>query len=87
MGITENPLVIQWLAITFYSFFMGFCFCDGFKLHIARKLIWWITFLTTCTYVLKTQGEFNLAFILPIPSLLAILLCIQQKRASDKPQK
>jgi hypothetical protein len=86
MNIIENPLLIQWLAITFYSFFMGFCFCDGFKLHIVRKLIWWITFLIICIYVLKTEGEFDLALILPIPSLLAILLCIQQKRASDKPQ-
>lgn len=86
MNIIENPLLIQWLAITFYSFFMGFCFCDGFKLHIARKLIWWISFLIISIYVLKTKGEFDLALILPIPSLLAILFCIQQKRASDKPK-
>jgi len=82
----ENPLLIQWLAITFYSFFVGFCFCDGFKLHIFRKLIWWISFLIVCIYILKIKGEFDLALILPIPSLLGILLCIQQKRASDRSQ-
>lgn len=84
MKIAGSTLLIQWLAITFYSFFMGYCFCDGFKLHIVRKLVWWITFLIICIYVLKIKGEFDLAWILPIPSLLAILVCIQQKRVSDR---
>ena len=77
-------LLEQYFAICVYLFFMVFCFCDGFKLHIVRKLLWWVTFLIVCVYVFKVKGEFDLALILPVPSLLAILLCRQQNMVSRK---
>ncbi|MBU4346454.1 MAG: hypothetical protein KKH29_03910 [Candidatus Omnitrophica bacterium] len=77
-------LLMQFLALSLYAFFVGFCFCDGFKLHILRKLIWFITFLFISIYVLKTKSEYDLAFILPIPTLLAILLCNYEKRKSKR---
>ena len=79
-----NTLLMQFLALSLYAFFMGFCFCDGFKLHILRKLVWFAVFLAISIYSLKTKNEFNLAFILPIPTLLAILLCAYEKRKSKK---
>lgn len=75
-------LFIQFSALSLYAFFVGFCFCDGFKLHILRKLVWFITFLFISIYVLKTKSEYDLALILPIPTLLAILLCNYEKRKS-----
>jgi len=66
---------MQFLALSLYAFFVGFCFCDGFKLHIVRKLIWFITFLIVSIYILKIKNEFDLVLILPIPTLLAFLLC------------
>jgi len=59
---------------------MGFIFCDYFKLHIWRKLAWFIPFLLISAYVLKVRGEFDLGLILPIPMLLAILLGWLEKR-------
>jgi len=75
----ENIIVRQFLALSVYLFLVGFCFCDGFKLHIVRKLIWFGTFLTISIYVLYTKGEFDLSYILPFPSLLAIFLCSYDK--------
>jgi len=77
-------LLMQFLTLSIYTFFMGFCFCDGFKLHILRKLIWFITFLLINIYILKVKGQFDLALILPIPTLLAILLCSYENRQSKK---
>ena len=80
----ENTLLLQFIALSLYVFFMGFCFCDGFKLHILRKLIWFGTFLFISIYVFKTKNEFNLTYILPTPTLLAILLCAYEKRKSNR---
>lgn len=71
----DKTLFMQFLALSLYTLFVGFCFCDGFKLHILRKLVWFISFLLICLYVFKTKGEYDLSLILPIPCLLAILLC------------
>jgi len=75
-------LFMQFLALSLYTLFVGFCFCDGFKLHILRKLVWFISFLFISMYVLKTKSEYDLSLILPIPTLLAILLCNYEKRKS-----
>lgn len=75
-------LFMQFLALSLYTFFVGFCFCDGFKLHILRKLVWFISFLFISMYVFKTKSEYDLSLILPIPTLLAILLCNNEKRKS-----
>lgn len=77
-------LLLQFLTLSLYTFFVGFCFCDGFKLHILRKLIWFIVFLAISIYTLKIKNEFNLSIILPIPTLLAILLCSYEKIKSKR---
>lgn len=74
-----NRLLMQFLTLSLYTLFMGFCFCDGFKLHILRKLLWFAVFLAMSIFALKSKNEFDLAFILPIPTLLAILLCNYEK--------
>ena len=63
---------------------MGFCFCDGFRLHTARKLIWFTVFLAISIYTLRLKNEFDLTFILPVPTLLAIILCGYEKIKSNK---
>jgi hypothetical protein len=75
-----QTLILPFLTICIYLFFIGICFCDGFKLHIARKLIWFLIFLFISIYVLKETGGFDLALILPIPTLLAILFCRYELR-------
>ena len=77
-------LLMQFLTLSLYTFFMGFCFCDGFKLHILRKLAWFISFLFISMYVFKTKSEYDLSLILPIPTLLAILLCNNEKRKFNR---
>ena len=74
-----NILLRQFLTLSLYTLFMGICFCDGFKLHTLRKLVWFIVFLAISIYTLRTKNEFDLAYILPIPTLLAILLCSYEK--------
>lgn len=75
-------LFMQFLALSLYTFFVGFCFCDGFKLHILRKLVWFISFLFISAYVFKTKSEYDLSLILPIPTLFAMLLCNYEKKKS-----
>lgn len=74
-----GSLLRQLFTLSLYALFMGLTFCDGFKLHILRKLLWFSIFAAISIHILKTKGEFNLAFILPVPTLLAILLCIYEK--------
>ena len=78
-------LLMQFLTLSLFALFMGFCFCDGFKLHILRKLAWFAVFLTVSIYSLKLKNEFDLAFILPIPILFAILLCAYEKWRKKPP--
>ncbi|MBM3250318.1 MAG: hypothetical protein FJZ09_05715 [Candidatus Omnitrophica bacterium] len=75
-------MLMQFLSLSIYTLFMGITFCDGFKLHVVRKLIWFITFAAVSAYVLRTKNEFDLALILPVPTLLAILLCSYEHRKS-----
>jgi len=75
-----EKLFLQFITLSIYTFLMGFIFCDFFKLHILRKLIWFIVFLFVCAYVLKACGEFDLGLILPLPMLLAMWLGLLQKR-------
>jgi hypothetical protein len=82
-----NRLLMQFLALSLYAFFVGFCFCDGFKLHILRKLIWFITFLIISIYILKIKNEFDLVLILPIPTLLAFLLGFYEIKKSKNREK
>ena len=79
-----KTLFMQFLTLSIYTFFVGFCFCDGFKLHILRKLVWFTVFLVLCVYSVRTAREFNLTFILPSATLLAVLLCAYEKKITQK---
>lgn len=83
----NDPLFMQLLALSLYTWFMGFTFCDGFQLHIIRKLIWFGVFLAVSIYVLHTQNEYDLALILSVSSLAALVLCYfeRRKRGQGKP--
>ena len=72
---------MQFVALSLFALFVGFCFCDGFGLHIARKLVWFLFLLVVSIYVLKTRNEFDLALILPFPIILAIILCLFEKKS------
>lgn len=72
-------IILQLIALSIFSFLMGFTFCDFYKLHTVRKLIWFVIFLAVSAYVLRTRGEFDLVLILPIPMLVAIALAWLQK--------
>lgn len=67
--------LMEYVALSLYTLFVGFCFCDGFKLHIGRKVLWFVVFAAMSIYILQTKSEFDLALILPVPTLLAVLLC------------
>jgi len=79
-----QTLLMQFLTLSLFTLFMGFCFCDGFKLHILRKLTWFTAFLFISIYVFRMTKEYDLALILPIPTLLAILLCSYEKRKAKE---
>jgi hypothetical protein len=79
-----NKFLIQFLTLSLYIFFVGFCFCDGFKLHTARKLAWFAVFIAVSIYILEIKNEFDLSLILPLPTLLAILLCAYQRKKQFK---
>ena len=83
----QNALLLQYSTLGLYLFFVGFCFCDGFKLHVIRKILWNILFLFNAIYVIKITGEFHLTLILPIPTILAILLCADEKLRSKAIKK
>ena len=73
-------LILQFVTLSIFSFLMGITFCDFYKLHIVRKLIWFGIFLAVSVYVLFTRGEFDLTLILPVPMLVAIGLGWWQKK-------
>jgi hypothetical protein len=78
-------LLIQLIALSIFTLFMGICFCDGFKLPIVKKLVWFICFLFLSIYILKRTNQLALELILPIPLLLAIGLGRWEvNRARDK---
>lgn len=73
-------LLQQYFTICVYLLFMGFCFCDGFKLHTARKLLFFSLFSIIAIHNVKTAGTFQLEAILPLPTLLAFMLCWYEKK-------
>jgi hypothetical protein len=83
----QNTFILQFLALSLYTAFMGFCFCDGFKLHILRKLAWFIVLLIVSIYSLKVKEQFDLTLILPFPTLFAIFLCAYEKGKSKEKNK
>ncbi len=75
-----NTIFWQWLTLSLFASFVGFCFCDGFKLHILRKLLWFMVFLGLVIFSMRMGKGFALTVILPPSILLAILLCYYEKR-------
>lgn len=80
----DNPLVMQLLTLSLYTLFMGFTFCDGFKLHTGRKLVWFAVFGALSIYSMRIKNEFDLTLILPVSIVLAIVLCGYEKIKSNK---
>jgi hypothetical protein len=80
-------ILAQLLTLSLFTVFMGFCFCDGFRLHILRKLAWFIAFLALSINTLKAKGEFELTSILPASIALAFILCAYEKIKSDRKVK
>ena len=82
-----EKVLLQYFALCVYVLFMGFTFCDGFKLHIVRKLIWFSIFLLVALPTFKSRGEFDLGMILPLPTLTAFLLCWNQNQINKRKEK
>ena len=80
----EKTLLLQFLTLSIYTVFLGFCFCDGFNLPMPRKLVCFIPFLIINIYVFKMKGQLDLELILPVPTLLAFLLCINERIRLNK---
>jgi hypothetical protein len=77
-------LIMQLITLSLYALLMGYCFCDGFKLNISRKLIWFILFLGISVLIFGITGRYELSLILPLPCLLAILFCHCEKQKSKQ---
>lgn len=77
-------LLSQLFVLSLYLLFTGFCFCDGFKLHITRKLIWFAIFVIVAVSVFKSTQLFMLEKILPLPLILAFVLCWFEKRSRER---
>jgi len=77
-------LLWQLAALSAYTLFVGFCFCDGFRLHIGRKLLWFTVYAAVCIVTFKAKASFDLAYIFACSSLLAFLLCLYEKIKSKK---
>lgn len=69
-----DKLILQFVTLSIFSFLMGTTFCDFFKLHVVRKLIWFTIFFAISAFVMHLRGEYDLTLILPVPMLLAIVL-------------
>ena len=75
----DNIILKQFIALSLYTLCMGFCFCDGFRLHFLRKLIWFSVYAFLCIFTFKMTrsdgqltslyGRFDLPFILASGSL------------------
>ncbi|MFH1655869.1 MAG: hypothetical protein ABH954_04600, partial [Candidatus Omnitrophota bacterium] len=77
-------IISQLIAIGFYLSFVFFSFCDGFNVRPLRKIAWAIIFFWICIVSLRFHGSFDLVFILPLTSVLAVFLCWFEKRSRAK---
>lgn len=80
----EKVLLLQFVTLSIYTVFVGFCFCDGFNLPVQRKLFCFIPFVLICFFVMKIRGQLDLELILPLPTLMALLLCINEHKKLNK---
>jgi len=80
-----KTVTLQFIALAIYLFYMGFSFCDGFKLPLARKLIFFGIFLVNALSVFFGKGTFEVSLILPIPTLVAFFLGWQEVGRRKRP--
>ena len=76
----DKDVVMQFLALSLYVLFTGFCFCDGFDLPVSKKIVWGGVFLLVSLYVQREKGELDISWILPVPTLVALLFCYRRKK-------
>lgn len=74
--------ILNYVALSLYCLFVFITFCDGFGLHIFRKITWAVIFLMAAFWSLKLNNTLNLGLILPIPTVFAIYLCLKAKNKS-----
>lgn len=84
MGPLVNHFLLQLVTLYWYIIFVVFCFSDGFHVRTLSRIIWFAVFFAATVYVFITRNEFDLAFILPLPTLLAIALCSFEKARPRK---
>jgi hypothetical protein len=80
-----EKIIGQFLVLALYVFATGQCFCDGFQIPTWKKVIWYLIFLFISLGVFLKNNEFDLTLVLPIPIILAFLLCwieAKKKQAS-----
>ena len=69
-----------------YIIFVFYVFCDGFNLKPARKVLWAVYFLAFSYISYEAIARFDFMLIIPLSSLLALTLCVFQKR-EDRQKK
>ncbi|MFC1752684.1 hypothetical protein ACFL96_04735 [Thermoproteota archaeon] len=72
-------LLLQFITLSIIALFVGICFCDGFNVPIPKKLIFFSAYAANAYIVLRATGTYALEMILPIPILVAMLLCWSEK--------
>ena len=75
----SDNLLMELLALSAYTFYIFFSFCDGFGLKPIRKLIWAFFFLILSLRSFRYEGHFDLAVIILWSSLFAFILGKIQK--------
>jgi lipid-A-disaccharide synthase-like uncharacterized protein len=78
---------MRFMTLSLFLLFVGFVFCDGFKLSVIRKLIWFVAFLGVAVNVFYLMGKFDLSYVLPLPICLAFIFCYAQKKELEKKGK
>ncbi len=73
-------IFLPFIALCLYVLFVGVCFCDGFNLSVPKKIVWYIVLLVMGIYSLQTRDQFDLAIILPLPTLVALAICWLEKK-------
>lgn len=83
-AIALNDIILELVALGVYTLFIFFTFCDGFKLHVAKKLILALFFLAVCTITFRAFNEFDLKSIIASSSFIAFTICWLDKKFKKK---
>ncbi len=74
MSTATTEFLWDLIPLACFLFFTFFSFCDGFKLHPARKLMFAGYFLALAIFVYTQVGFLSLRILIPFASLLAMTL-------------